>query len=96
MAAWTAKYREIASCSQCGDYQARRLNAKYRKSSDGKLAFTHTLNGSGLPTGRTLIAILENYQQPDGSIRILTFWYRTFPKKSFLTEPRHEFRSTFT
>ncbi len=64
------KYREIASCSHCGDYQARRLNAKYRKTSDGRLAFTHTLNGSGLPTGRTLIALLENYQQPDGSIRI--------------------------
>ena len=62
-------YREISSCSNCGDFQARRMNAKYRNS-DGKLAFLHTLNGSGLAVGRTLVAILENYQEADGSITI--------------------------
>jgi seryl-tRNA synthetase len=66
-------YREISSCSNCGDYQARRMNARCRtKAHDGKAAtaFLHTLNGSGLAVGRTLVAILENYQQADGSVRI--------------------------
>lgn len=62
-------YREISSCSNCGDFQARRMNAKYRNS-EGKLAFVNTLNGSGLAVGRTLVAILENYQEADGSITI--------------------------
>lgn len=62
-------YREISSCSHCGDFQARRMNARFRQE-DGKLEFVHTLNGSGLPIGRTLVALLENYQQEDGSIRI--------------------------
>lgn len=61
------QYREIASCSQCGDYQARRLKSKV-KDAQGGLHFVHTLNGSGLPTGRTLMALLENHQQEDGSI----------------------------
>jgi seryl-tRNA synthetase len=63
-------YREISSCSNCGDFQARRMNARYR-GADGKVAGpVHTLNGSGLAVGRTLVAILENYQQPDGSVAI--------------------------
>jgi seryl-tRNA synthetase len=63
-------YREISSCSNCGDFQARRMNARYRPA-DGKAnRFVHTLNGSGLAVGRTMIAVLENYQQADGSIAI--------------------------
>jgi seryl-tRNA synthetase len=63
-------YREISSCSVCGDFQARRMNARF-KSADGKgNRFVHTLNGSGLAVGRTLVAILENYQNEDGSVRI--------------------------
>jgi seryl-tRNA synthetase len=63
-------YREISSCSNCGDFQARRMNARYRPSGAKDLRFVHTLNGSGLAVGRTLVAVLENYQQEDGSIRI--------------------------
>ena len=63
-------YREISSCSICGDFQARRMNARYRPKVGKDVRFVHTLNGSGLAVGRTLIAILENYQQADGSIRI--------------------------
>jgi seryl-tRNA synthetase len=62
-------YREISSCSNCGDFQARRANLRCR-SEGGKPRFLHTLNGSGLAVGRTLVAILENYQQADGSIAI--------------------------
>jgi len=61
------RYREISSCSNCEDFQARRMNARYRDA-QGKLRFVHTLNGSGLAVGRTLAAILENYQQEDGSV----------------------------
>jgi len=63
-------YREISSCSNCGDFQARRMNARFRPHEGQKPEFIHTLNGSGLAVGRTLIAIMENYQQQDGSIRI--------------------------
>ncbi|MFN4097685.1 MAG: serine--tRNA ligase [Sphingomonas sp.] len=63
------RYREISSCSTCGDFQARRMNARYR-GADGKPAFVHTLNGSGLAVGRTLVAVLENYQQEDGSVAV--------------------------
>jgi seryl-tRNA synthetase len=63
------RFREISSCSNCGDFQARRMNARYR-SKDKALHFVHTLNGSGLAIGRTLVALLENYQQSDGSIAI--------------------------
>jgi seryl-tRNA synthetase len=63
------KYREISSCSNCGDFQARRAGIKY-KSKDGKPQFAHTLNGSALAVGRTLLAILENYQNEDGSINV--------------------------
>ena len=63
------KYREISSCSSCGSFQARRMNSKY-KNSQNKNVYTGTLNGSGLAVGRTLIAVMENYQQEDGSIII--------------------------
>lgn len=62
-------FREISSCSVCGDFQARRMDARYR-GSDGKPRFVHTLNGSGTAVGRALIAIMETYQQPDGSIAV--------------------------
>jgi len=63
-------YREISSCSVCGDFQARRMDARYRPRGGGALRYVHTLNGSGLAVGRTLIAVLENYQQADGTIVI--------------------------
>ncbi len=65
------EYREISSCSNCGDFQARRMNARYRVAGEKKkINFLHTLNGSGLAVGRTLVAILENYQQADGSVAV--------------------------
>lgn len=64
------KYREISSCSNCLDYQARRANIKFRRDRKSKPEFAHTLNGSGLAVGRTVAAILENYQQADGSVVI--------------------------
>ncbi len=64
------KYREISSCSNCGDFQARRMNARLRRMNAKGTEFVHTLNGSGLAVGRTLIAIMENYQNPDGSITV--------------------------
>jgi seryl-tRNA synthetase len=64
------RYREISSCSVCGEFQARRMNARYRPAEGKGTRFVHTLNGSGLPIGRTLIAILENYQNPDGSVTV--------------------------
>jgi seryl-tRNA synthetase len=63
-------YREISSCSNCEDFQARRANIRYRSGTKGRPIFVHTLNGSGLAVGRTLVAILENYQQKDGSVAI--------------------------
>lgn len=63
-------YREISSISWCGDFQARRMDARYRPEGEKKTAFVHTLNGSGLAVGRTLVAVLENYQQADGSVTI--------------------------
>ena len=63
-------FREISSCSNCGDFQARRMNTRFRRPEGGRPEFVHTLNGSGLAVGRTWIAILENYQQKDGSINI--------------------------
>ncbi|GAA5188100.1 serine--tRNA ligase [Ferrimonas gelatinilytica] len=64
------KYREISSCSNMGDFQARRMQARFRRSGEKKPELLHTLNGSGLAVGRTLVAILENYQQADGRIEI--------------------------
>ena len=63
-------YREISSCSVCGDFQARRMNARYRPEGSKELRFVHTLNGSGLAVGRTLVALLENYQQADGGVLV--------------------------
>lgn len=63
-------YREISSCSVCGDFQARRMNTRYRRENEKALQFVHTLNGSGTAVGRCLIAVLENYQQADGSVVI--------------------------
>jgi len=64
------KYREISSCSNCEAYQARRLDIRYRPTGGGRVELCHTLNGSGLAVGRTLIAVLENYQEADGSITV--------------------------
>ena len=63
-------YREISSCSNCGDFQARRMNARYRPAEGKGTAFVHTLNGSGLAVGRTLVAVIENYQNADGSVSV--------------------------
>ncbi len=63
-------FREISSCSNCGDFQARRMNARFRPSDAKGTRFVHTLNGSGLAVGRTLVAVLENYQNTDGSITV--------------------------
>jgi seryl-tRNA synthetase len=64
------KYREISSCSNCGDFQARRGSIRFKEGGKKGTQFVHTLNGSGLAVGRTMSAILENYQQPDGTVRI--------------------------
>jgi seryl-tRNA synthetase len=63
-------YREISSCSNFGDFQARRMQARWRNPATGKPELVHTLNGSGLAVGRTLIAVMENYQQADGGIAV--------------------------
>jgi seryl-tRNA synthetase len=63
-------YREISSCSNCGDFQARRMNTRFRREGAKGNEFVHTLNGSGLAVGRTLVAVLENYQQADGSVEV--------------------------
>ena len=63
-------YREISSCSNCGDFQARRMDARCRKAGDKAIRFVHTLNGSGLAVGRTLVALMENYQDERGRIAI--------------------------
>ena len=63
-------YREISSCSNCGEFQARRMNARYRKEGEKKPAFLHTLNGSGVAVGRAMLAVMENHQNEDGSITI--------------------------
>ncbi|WP_294299089.1 serine--tRNA ligase [uncultured Sphingomonas sp.] len=63
-------YREISSCSTTGDFQARRMNARYRPAGEKGTRFVHTLNGSGLAVGRTLVAVMENYQQADGSVAV--------------------------
>jgi seryl-tRNA synthetase len=63
-------YREISSCSSCGEYQARRMKARFRPKDGKGTRFVHTLNGSGLAVGRALIAVLENYQQGNGTVRV--------------------------
>ncbi len=75
-------YREISSCSNCGSFQSRRMNAKFKK--DGKNHYVHTLNGSGLAVGRTLIAILENYQTKEGNVRIPDCLKKYFGNKELL------------
>ncbi len=65
-----SRYREISSCSTCTDFQARRMNARYRPEGEKATRFVHTLNGSGLAVGRTLVAVIENYQQADGSVSV--------------------------
>ncbi|MBL0116246.1 MAG: serine--tRNA ligase [Sphingomonadales bacterium] len=64
------RYREISSCSNCGDFQARRMNARFRKDGEKGTVFAHTLNGSGLAVGRALVAVIENYQNEDGSVSV--------------------------
>jgi seryl-tRNA synthetase len=64
------RYREISSCSNCETFQARRLQARWRNPATGKPELVHTLNGSGVAVGRALVAVLENYQQADGSVRV--------------------------
>jgi seryl-tRNA synthetase len=64
------RYREISSCSNCGDFQARRMNTRYRPDGEKGTRFVHTLNGSGLAVGRALVAVIENYQEADGSVTI--------------------------
>ena len=61
-------YREISSCSVCGDFQARRMDARYRPAGAKSTRYVHTLNGSGVAVGRAMVAVLENYQQADGSV----------------------------
>ena len=80
-------YREISSCSNCEAFQARRANIKFRPDGTGKAEFVHTLNGSGLAVGRTLIAILENYQQKDGTVEIPEA-LRSFMGGKLKIEPR--------
>ncbi|WP_439478417.1 serine--tRNA ligase [Brevundimonas sp.] len=63
-------YREISSCSNCGDFQSRRMDARFKRAGEKKTEFVHTLNGSGLAVGRTLVAVMENYQEADGRIRV--------------------------
>ena len=65
-----SKYREISSCSNCGDFQSRRMNTRFRNDTTKNIEYIHTLNGSGVAVGRALLAIMENYQGKDGSISI--------------------------
>ena len=64
------RYREVSSCSNCGDFQARRMNARYRKAGEKGTIFVHTLNGSGVAVGRALVAVMENYQQENGAVAV--------------------------
>ncbi len=73
-------YREISSCSNFGDFQARRAGIRFRRKQSGKTEFVHTLNGSGLAVGRTVAAILENCQQEDGSVIIPAALYPYLPR----------------
>jgi seryl-tRNA synthetase len=78
-------YREISSCSTCGDFQARRMNARFRREGEKKPEFVHTLNGSGLAVGRALIAVMETYQEADGGISIPTVLRRYMKDASRIT-----------
>lgn len=81
------KYREISSCSDCGDFQARRMNARFRRGTKGSPEFVHTLNGSGVAVGRVFAAILENFQQKDGSVLIPKALAPIFGAEKILTSP---------
>ncbi|MBR9862798.1 MAG: serine--tRNA ligase [Rhodobacteraceae bacterium] len=78
-------YREISSCSVCGDFQARRMNARFKRTGEKKPEFVHTLNGSGLAVGRCLIAVLENGQQEDGSVKLPEALYPWLGGKTMIT-----------
>jgi len=80
-------YREISSCSNCVDFQARRMQARYRSAGAKKPQLVHTLNGSGLAVGRTLIAVMENYQQADGSIKVPTVLQKYMNGKTHINQP---------
>ncbi|MGH9442390.1 MAG: serine--tRNA ligase [Thermoanaerobaculia bacterium] len=80
-------YREISSCSNFGDFQARRANIRYRPAPDAKPEFVHTLNGSGLAVGRTLVAILENYQREDGTVEVPEALRPYFGNRKEITGP---------
>ena len=73
-------YREISSCSNCGDFQSRRMDARFKRAGEKKTEFVHTLNGSGLAVGRTLVAIMENYQDEDGRIAVPEVLQRYMPE----------------
>ena len=73
-------YREISSCSNCGDFQARRMDARFKRAGEKKTEFVHTLNGSGLAVGRTLVAVMENYQEADGRIAVPEVLRRYMPE----------------
>ncbi len=75
-----ATYREISSCSNCGDFQSRRMDARFKRAGEKKTEFVHTLNGSGLAVGRTLVAIMENYQDEDGRIAVPGVLQRYMPE----------------
>ncbi|MGB3758978.1 MAG: serine--tRNA ligase [Rivularia sp. (in: cyanobacteria)] len=82
----SGKYREISSCSNCGDFQARRGNIRFKETGKKGTQFVHTLNGSGLAVGRTMAAILENYQQPDGTLHVPTVLQPYLGGKEILEE----------
>ena len=82
------RYREISSCSNCGDFQARRMNTRFKGKADKATRFVHTLNGSGLAVGRTLIAVIENYQQADGSVVVPDVLRPYMGGLSVITRPR--------
>jgi len=84
------RYREISSCSNCEDFQARRMGARWRNPQTQKPELVHTLNGSGLAVGRTLVAVLENYQQSDGSIRIPEVIKPYFPGLDYIVPPSRQ------
>jgi seryl-tRNA synthetase len=79
-------YREISSCSNCGDFQARRMDARCKKAGEKGTRFVHTLNGSGLAVGRTLVALMENYQDEKGRIAIPQALHRYLPGLTHIGE----------
>jgi len=81
-------YREISSCSNCGDFQARRMQARYRPKGAKDNRYVHTLNGSGLAVGRTLVALMENYQDEDGRIAIPQALHPYLPGMTHIGGPR--------